>query len=418
MIAVIVMVAVVIALVKLLAPQSTGTTEKLHLPGVSVPGTMIYQNPDVSGMNGVTLAQDGSVVAVGSTGVYSWGSPPKQWRGSGLMVRFNTDLSTLALSFKSNSTEILNSVALTASGDLVVAGTIQDSTGIDNSALLAMIDSSGNLLWQRQYGNDNFRAFHKVIVVGDGSFVVIATDQKTKQDEVVKLSNTGDIDWSQAFGYRTIQDIITTIDNNVVVVGSKLIGQNDCRVYCSWLVKTSLDADTLWSVDLRSLESSISSRAYNMVVSSALVSDGSGSIYVVGTDSLIAFTAKFDADGILSWAKQFPCPSDEEKSMCSLKLTGLTPNGSLITAGTMIKLDDPGLSGQLNSHQILLVSSLSRDGDLQWQQIFDDGGYCYPNGLIVAADGTTTVVGDWQMGTGVKPLSGLVVRLTADGKIH
>lgn len=124
-------------------------------------------------------------------------------------------------------------------------------------------DSSGNLLWQKNYGGIQSEVFRSVIVNPDNSIAVAGDADSTiaitngnrpfKNAWVMKTTSIGTTIWSKAYGgsgnegaysmARTIDDrfLITgyTNSNNFDVSGNN--GNND-----AWLLSLSTDGDQIW----------------------------------------------------------------------------------------------------------------------------------------------------------------------------
>jgi gliding motility-associated-like protein len=98
------------------------------------------------------------------------------------------------------------------------------------------IDNNGSLQWQKCYGSSRYDAAFKILQTGDGGYIVAGiTDTENTNDGdvsgnhtgrdywVVKLSNTGNIQWQKCLGGNDI-DMLHSIDlcpdGGFIVVGS------------------------------------------------------------------------------------------------------------------------------------------------------------------------------------------------------
>jgi hypothetical protein len=94
------------------------------------------------------------------------------------------------------------------------------------AGLLMKIDSTGNQLWRRQFGNASNTAFNTVITTNDSSYVVAGklynTSAGTLNMGCMKVNAAGDTLWSKVFpGTAEAYSINQTFDNGFITGGYK-----------------------------------------------------------------------------------------------------------------------------------------------------------------------------------------------------
>ncbi|MDD2435237.1 MAG: hypothetical protein PHO63_03180 [Bacilli bacterium] len=112
--------------------------------------------------------------------------------------------------------DVFNSVAAVSDGFIVVgesASTTGDLVGLNKGGVDAIIvkyDTSGNVVWKKNYGGSGNENFKHVVVVGDG-YVVVGGSNSTDSDLVgfnkglndaiiVKYDTSGNVVWKKNFG--------------------------------------------------------------------------------------------------------------------------------------------------------------------------------------------------------------------------
>lgn len=130
-------------------------------------------------------------------------------------------------------------------GGAVICG-MQDSSA-QRDIVIIRIDSSGNLLWQRQFGTPYDEETHAVIQTSDNGFVVLSTIEdsviRNQHDLlIVKTNSNGDSLWSRQFG-GTLNESGLHIEeqNNDLVIMGTTNSFNEDHIYL-------LHADSLGSL--------------------------------------------------------------------------------------------------------------------------------------------------------------------------
>jgi hypothetical protein len=189
------------------------------------------------------------------------------------------------------------SIQETQDGGYIVAGIIWFFSGNGN-ALLMKTDSTGNLLWFRDYGDTLHEEAHSVVETSDGGFVFTGstTSYGAGGNDVwlVKTDSSGNILWSKTFGgiggdYG--YSVQKTSDGGYIITGrTSSYGAGLWDVY---LIKTNSLGDTLWTrtfggISLDKGESVQETSDGGFIIAGMTMSFGSGwqDVYLIKTDSL------------------------------------------------------------------------------------------------------------------------------------
>ncbi|TFH08992.1 MAG: cadherin repeat domain-containing protein, partial [Candidatus Thorarchaeota archaeon] len=125
--------------------------------------------------------------------------------------------------------------------------------GTYNDIWLVRIDSSGNMLWNETYGGP-YNDYSAGIIEIDDGFIIAGTYHVSNSPDwdfwLIHTNETGSVEWSETFGNtgtQICQKMIQTSDSNYV-----LCGRNDPD---NWLVKTDLLGNQIWNKTLSGIGS-------------------------------------------------------------------------------------------------------------------------------------------------------------------
>jgi len=126
--------------------------------------------------------------------------------------------------------EWANSVWPTEDGGYVVAGTTESLRGGDMNAWILKLSSSGEIEWQRSYGGADDEVVECIRQTSDGGYITAGgrVPWKTGLGDflVQKLTSTGDVEWQRAYGDDwddMAHSILQTSDGGYLVAGE--VGQ-------------------------------------------------------------------------------------------------------------------------------------------------------------------------------------------------
>ncbi len=158
-----------------------------------------------------------------------------------------------------------NSIRQTTDGGYIVAGSTSSfDAGINSDYLIAKLDASGNILWQKTLGGSADDKANSVRQTIDGSYIIAGTTSSNDRDVtgnygnsdywIVKLDANGNMIWQKTLGGSSSDEansIQQTKNGNYIVAGStysndgKVTGNHGNSDYWIWkLDPTDLDDTT------------------------------------------------------------------------------------------------------------------------------------------------------------------------------
>jgi len=222
-----------------------------------------------------------------------------------------------------------------------------DSFGNSGQVYLLKTDSSGNLLWEKNFGGTDSDDGYSVVETSDGGLVVTGhtlSFGNSWQVYLLKTNSTGDLLWEKFFGGSSDeigQCVIETLDGGLVVTGSTSSFGNRQRVY---LVKTDSNGNLLWEKNFGGTRDDL---GYSVVETS----DG-GLVVTGGTSSFgngyQVYLLKTDSTGNLLWERNFGNTNNDygysvlEKADVELVVAGRMSSYDYINKVYMIWTDSEG----------------------------------------------------------------------------
>ena len=200
----------------------------------------------------------------------------------------------------SNTQERGHGIAVDSSGNVFVCGeTTKNMTA--TGALVAKLNNSGALQWQKTLDASQSQLFYDVVVDSSDNVYVggYTTLSGYTNYLVAKYSNSGNLDWKRSFGGSSTSDngrSVAVDSSGNVYVGGVGTGAG-IGVYDSILVKYNNSGTEQWQ---RALGTS-----GQQIQIWAIASDSSDNVYVAGGYSSSYFFAKYNSSGTLQWQRSF-----------------------------------------------------------------------------------------------------------------
>jgi hypothetical protein len=287
----------------------------------------------LSGLASCTLerypAGEGYVVAGDISG--SVGGPTF-FKGNALLARLDSAGNDLWVRKLRDGSRVY-CIQMTSEGHFAAVGEIDGG-----DLYLAEVDASGKVLLERKYEGKPYERGRSVQKTSDGGFIVCGEieyfDGKSWQLWLTKLSPTGNVEWSNAYGSGLGGSAIQTHDGGYVVTGSMAVGSP--YNYEGWLAKTDRLGAIVWEKRI-SPESMSGGRAIKETTDGYVITGTKPATNARGSDVSVVRTNK---DGGISWAKSFSYSGGD----LGYAIEVVEGGGLAITtvAGRVIRLDSDG----------------------------------------------------------------------------
>jgi len=315
-------------------------------------------------------------------------------------------------SYGGTGNDVASVIEKTTDGGYVMAGrstsTNGDVTGAHGGEdfWVVKISQTGTLQWQKALGGTGDDRAHSIKQTFDGGYIVagrsgssdgdVSKNQGSDDFWVVKLTNTGTLDWEKSFGgtgYDEGTSIRQTADSGYIVAGRSSSLDGDVTSNHGsleyWLVKLSVAGDIQWDKSLGGLGDD---EAYSLQTtfdggyvvagwSNSNNGDVSGNH---GNEDY--WVAKITSKGDVEW----------ERSMGGSKYDIASHIIQTLDSGYMVTgwsaSEDGDVSGHHGSTDYWMVK-LTKTGEIWWQKALGGTSYELASAVIQSTDGGYVVAG-------------------------
>jgi hypothetical protein len=183
-----------------------------------------------------------------------------------------------------------------------------------NQSLIIKTDSVGNELWRHQYGGaNNYDCAKSVITTKDSGALVLSAIQQmgTQNADIVvyKLDSLGGVEWQQTYATPNgdyCAKMITTKDNNYLIVGARLmgniVGSGDAQ---GLLIKIDSAGTVLWQKTYGNANSGDNFNSVTETANGDIVVNGVIEVPGGGTANTTAFIWRFNSNGDSLWKREY-----------------------------------------------------------------------------------------------------------------
>ena len=189
----------------------------------------------------------------------------------------------------------------------VITGSSSSFYGAGSEAFLLKIDSAGNYLWSNNYGGPESdvgrRVMHKPNI---GFYIAGHTNSYGNGGYdfyLVKTDDSGNLEWEKSygdFGWERVHDAVLTSDAGVLMVGESNSTMNANKDM--YIVRTDQHGDTLWTKQ-------IGTEGDDMLTSIHALDDSTyflaGSMYVADSSKIKGCLMKIHENGTIYWTKTY-----------------------------------------------------------------------------------------------------------------
>ncbi|MDR1264573.1 MAG: hypothetical protein LBK42_03145 [Propionibacteriaceae bacterium] len=424
------------------ADDPTGSVPTAVLPPTPLPGqntatpplapsswARTYGGAGEDRFYAVAVAADGGVLAAGDTDSADGDITDNQGGRDALLTKLAPDGRLLWTQvYGGEGWDSFEALAVTADGDIVVAGYLAD--GDTTSALVAKLAPDGVFSWIQAYGSAGRSSFEAVAVAADGSVWVAgdtnSADGYTTVDPdhhyglLAKFAPDGAFLWSQTHsgdGGDSFTALAMAADGDIYAAGATRSADGDGTAdpgqSDALLLKVAPDGSLRWaqayggSGDDAFTALAMAADGDILAAGSTDSADGDIAINHGGGDALLA---KIAPDGTLRWAQSYGSTDNDW-----FAAVAVTDNGRIFTAGYTGQADGRSLPNAL-------VAEITPDGTAVWAQNHGGTGWDSFHALAIAADGGLLAAGSTNSTDGDLPPSDgqfdlLAVKLTPDGEL-
>ncbi|MFC2104452.1 hypothetical protein ACFLS4_03760 [Bacteroidota bacterium] len=292
---------------------------------------------------------------------------------------------------------------------------------LDGDAFLIKTDASGEVLWEKTYGNEHPGGASSIVYANDGNLIIGGTTQSSDTGTdayVIKVTTDGDEIWSKTFG-DTLDEFVSVqksfdggyfLYGNIVNPDDIIVSNPGVAGYGGFagrsnpfLLKTDENGNELWSHVFQSSE--------NIVVSSGLPTPDGGLLFLASilnypADDNDLYLLKVDGYGNEVWSQTLT-----QGSMSGFNMIQ-TQDGYYLISGLYKDTDNNQTIGDF------LFLKIDQNGNKIWSSTFGDPDMIdYGKVLVESNSGGYVVVGEKTRNFYGNEIQMNIVKIDANGQL-
>jgi hypothetical protein len=299
-------------------------------------------------------------------------------------------LSEFQMTYGGSGDELIYSIIESSDSNYVVAGITTTLSNGDWDMYLAKIDQSGNLLWNKAIGGADVDKAFDVIETPDKGYLLAGFTNSFSigngfEVYVVKTDESGNVQWQKTFGdinNDCAKNIILSKDNDGYIITGGTNGYLIQLGTLLYIAKINFNGDTLWTKTYAGPTSEIGN---------SVCYDNSGNLMILGSywtsgPQNNLFVLQLNSNGDTTWTKSFGGVNREDA-------------GNMITSGNDFVICATTASfGEPNGDVYLL--KINSSGDKIWKKTFGGSLADMGNCVISTSDNNYLVAGSKTDSTG------------------
>lgn len=269
--------------------------------------------------------------------------------------------------------EVITSVRQTSDGGFILAGTYLPPPSI-SYALLMKMDSVGNILWTKAYGNGFTQEARCVQQTTDGGYIlcgsVVVFGNTTNDFLLMKTDSTGSVMWSKYFGTSSsdfAHYVEQTFDGGYVFTGD--------NGFSSFNIKTDNNGDVQWT---KAFSGAMGFSLHQTSDSGYAMMGYRGGLGSGGAD---IFFSKTDSAGNHLWSYQYGGNNFDRGYSFSE-----TTDGNYILSGL--------LYDSIVYQSILM--KIDQAGSILWSKVYGTSSFSQGGYVIQTSDGGYASIGKYD----------------------
>jgi len=303
--------------------------------------------------------------------------------------------------------DYINSIQQTSDGGYIIGGYTNSFGAGNDDALIAKLDSSGNISWSKTIGGTNNDSIYSIQRTSDGGYIVggeiggeindfgaVNTDAL-----IVKLDSSENISWAKKIGgknYEFIYSIQQTSDGGYIIGG--ITASFGAGNFDGLIVKLDSSGNISWAKTIGGTNTDSISYIQQTLEGGYIVGGVTESFGAGKFDALIV---KLDSSGNISWAKTIGGTNGD--AISSIQQTS---DGGYIIGGNTASFGA--------GYDDVFIFKLDSSGNISWAKTIGGKNYEYIASIQQISDGGY-IVGGYTNSFGAGYNDALIVKLDSSG---
>jgi len=311
---------------------------------------------------GIVVSPDGGYVIAGATSSFGAGGVDF-W-----LIKVDADGNIeWNKTFGGTENDVATGLACTADDGYVIVGETSSIGEGEGDFWLVKVDSSGNLQWNRTFGNQTVDIPTCVIQTSDGGYALAGyglENDSSKDGLLIKTDSAGNVQWTRAYGGaggESVYSVVQTSDGGYALAGVTTSYSDEAKADF-WLVKTDPNGIMEWNKKYTN---------QNTDCAKSLVQTIDGG-YTLADFVRPAIIAPSDVWVIHVDSASNPVWNVTWKSVDYAMVNGMIQTGD---DGYLVSGATHYLRGFVDLNSFMFLLKIDANGNLQWIKTFDGLGY-------------------------------------------
>lgn len=147
-----------------------------------------------------------------------------------------------------------NTACFNSQGQILAAGVAHDLITNNYDNYVSLIDTMGNLIWSKKIGSASYENLNQIALLSDGSFVCAGSSSNASEGDldfnVFKMDSSGTIIWNKNYGtalYDEARSIAVCTNGDFLINGATNILNSTTPLYQTTVARLNSTGDLLWS---------------------------------------------------------------------------------------------------------------------------------------------------------------------------
>ena len=278
------------------------------------------------------------------------------------------------------------SVQQTLDGGYVIAGRRTAEGDVD--ICVVKIDSDGNKIWEKTYGESGEEYAFFIRKTSDGGYIIAGEIYAAKNADIyiLKVDKDGNKIWGKNYGTSRIEKILRyspvqqTIDGGYILAGisRRFVSEYDDYYSDVYVVKIDSDGNIIWQKFYGGNDDDEASSVQETADGGYIIAGHTCSFNAYEKD---VYIIKIDSNGNIIWQKTYGGDSDDEASSVQE-----TADGGYIITGHTCSFDA--------DEKDVYIIKIDSNGDIIWERIYGGDSDDEASFIQQTADGGYIVIGN------------------------
>jgi hypothetical protein len=260
---------------------------------------------------------------------------------------------------------------------------------VDQDFWLVRFNTNGDILWMKVLGTQSQDYPSSMAQLPDGSYVLAGkteTDSKNYQAYIVKTDGKGNVLWQKNIGneqYKDIENVIATGNSEIIISGIKTTASDVDNI---WIAKLNSEGEMLWEKLLDDNRMACSQSLKHLPDGSFVLA---GSVKDKNIPDANLMVMRFSSSGERIWMYEQESVGKNVWPECIC----CSPDSNFIVVGWHGACMNDITSEYPVFDYDLFVAKISQEGKLVWTRNIDSEGSEGGNAVAVRADGKILMAG-------------------------